>query len=97
MIKIGNEKLFSQTELLENLAAYLYYVSPDDLKHGANDFELSAIAAVIGESADFVRGFVTSRKRGKVMIRIISKENMGHTTRFRLSNNRESICHPNES
>ncbi len=64
MIKIGNEKLFSQTNLLENLATYLKATPVDDIKRGVNDFEISAIAAVIGESADFVRGFVTSRREG---------------------------------
>lgn len=62
MIKIGNEKLFTMTELLENLAAYLKATPIDDIKRGANNFEISAVAAIIGESADFVRGFVTSRK-----------------------------------
>jgi hypothetical protein len=64
MIKIGTEKLFSQTEILENLAAYLKATPIDDIKQGASDFEISAIAATIGESAEFVRGFVTSRKGG---------------------------------
>ena len=64
MIKIGNEKLFSQTELLENLSAYLKNETGFALRNGACDFEISAIAAVIGESADFVRGFVTSRMEG---------------------------------
>ncbi len=64
MIKIGNEKLFTMTELLENLRIYLGYASMNDLKRGASDFEISAIAAVIGESMGFVRGFVTSRKEG---------------------------------
>ena len=60
MIKIGNEKLFTMTELLENLAAYLLLEGTESLiKNGAYDFEISAIAATIGESADFVRGFVT--------------------------------------
>jgi hypothetical protein len=61
MIKIGNEKLFSMMELLENLAAYLQATPIDDIKQGACDFEISAIAATIGESADFVRGFVARR------------------------------------
>ena len=64
MIKIGNEKLFSQTELLENLAAYLKNETGFDLRNGACDFEISAVAAIIGESAEFVRGFVTSRREG---------------------------------
>jgi len=64
MIKIGNEKLFSMTELLENLAAYLWDLSVDDPKHGSSDVEISAVAATIGESAGFVRGFVTSRREG---------------------------------
>ena len=59
MIKIGSEKLFSMTEILENLRAYLKDVPLNDLKNGRSDFEISAVAAVIGESADFVRGFVT--------------------------------------
>jgi hypothetical protein len=59
MIKIGYEKLFSQTELLENLAAYLSQFHNGDIKNGEYDFEISAVAVVIGESADFVRGFVT--------------------------------------
>ena len=62
MIKIGNEKLFTMTELLENLAAYLQVVPIEDLKRGRSDFEISAVATIIGESADFVRGFVTSRR-----------------------------------
>ena len=64
MIKIGNEKLFSQTELLENLAAYLKQYTKVDMQNGLGDFEIMAVAAVIGESADFVRGFVTSRREG---------------------------------
>lgn len=59
MIKIGTEKLFSMTELLENLRAYLKDYTPEDMKNGAADFEINAVAAIIGESADFVRGFVT--------------------------------------
>jgi hypothetical protein len=62
MIKIGNEKLFTMTELLENLAAYLYFETTADLKNGKADFEISAVAHIIGESANFVRGFVTSRR-----------------------------------
>jgi hypothetical protein len=58
MIKIGNEKLFTMTELLENLREYLKTETKDDLRAGKCDFEISAVAAVIGESADFVRGFV---------------------------------------
>jgi hypothetical protein len=61
MIKIGNEKLFSQTELLENLAAYLEGYTPEDPRIDQGIF---IIAAIIGESADFVRGFVTSRREG---------------------------------
>jgi hypothetical protein len=34
MIKIGNEKLFTMTELLENLAAYLKATPIDDIKQG---------------------------------------------------------------
>ncbi len=66
MIKIGNEKLFTMTELLENLTAYLRLttMTVEDIKTGACDFEISAVAAIIGESADFVRGFVTSRREG---------------------------------
>jgi hypothetical protein len=64
MIKIGNEKLFTMTEILENLRAYLKTETVDDLKDGKADFEISAVAATIGESADFVRGFVTSRREG---------------------------------
>lgn len=64
MIRIGTDKLFSQTELLENLAAYLSQFSNGDIKNGEFDFEISAVAAIIGESADFVRGFVTSRREG---------------------------------
>ena len=63
MIKIGSEKLFTMTELLENLAAYLDYpLSEDELECCKR--EISAVAAIIGESADFVRGFVTSRREG---------------------------------
>jgi len=66
MIKIGNEKLFSQTEILENLRAYLKAdgITIYDLERGGSVFEILAVAATIGESADFVRGFVTSRKEG---------------------------------
>ena len=62
MIKIGNEKLFTMAELLENLAAYLRTSKIEDIKKGACDWEISAVAGVIGESADFVQGFVTSRR-----------------------------------
>jgi len=68
MIKIGTEKLFTQTELLENLAAYLgsgyCHYNTDDIENGAGNFEISAVAATIGESTNFVRGFVTSRREG---------------------------------
>ena len=66
MIKIGNEKLFTSTELLESLATYLRISNypQQDIKNGSFDFEILAVAAVIGESADFVRGFVTSRREG---------------------------------
>ena len=63
MIKIGNEKLFTMTELLENLAAYLDSPENED-GPGSYRKEIAAMAAVIGESADFVRGFVTSRREG---------------------------------
>jgi len=66
MIKIGNEKLFTMTELLENLVAYLKHYTREDLKNGNGDFEILAVAAIIGESADFVRGFVTSRMEGRL-------------------------------
>jgi hypothetical protein len=61
MIKIGNEKLFTMTELLENLV--------EDIKTSELDAEVVEIAFItvgniIGESADFVRGFVTSRREG---------------------------------
>lgn len=59
MIKIGTDKLFSQTEILENLKKYLRTETVADLKDGRADFEISAVAAVIGESADFVRGYLT--------------------------------------
>jgi hypothetical protein len=59
MIKIGYEKLFSQTELLENLKEYLKVEAVADLKAGKCDFEICAVAVVIGESADFVRGYLT--------------------------------------
>ena len=59
MIKIGSDKLFSMTELLENLRAYLAKTeTSDDIRAGKCDFEISAVAEVIGESAAFVRGFV---------------------------------------
>jgi len=64
MIKIGDEKLFSQTELLENFLAYLKPTPILDIKNGYGEFEISAIAAAIGEPAEFVRGFVTSRREG---------------------------------
>ena len=66
MIKIGNEKLFTMTELLENLAAYLASAGYTDfeIRNNRCNFEISAVAAIIGESADFVRGFVTSRREG---------------------------------
>lgn len=59
MIKIGTDKLFSQTEILETLRDYLKVETVADLKAGKCDFEISAVAAVIGESADFVRGYLT--------------------------------------
>lgn len=64
MIKIGTEKLFSQTEILENLKAYLKMISPttENIKKDECVFEILAVAAVIEESVDFVRGFVTSRR-----------------------------------
>lgn len=62
MIKIGYEKLFSQTEILENLKKYLRTETVADLKAGKCDFEISVVAAVIGESADFVRGFVMANR-----------------------------------
>ena len=34
------------------------------MKNGAYDFEISAVAAIIGESADFIRGFITSKTEG---------------------------------
>ena len=61
MIKIGNDKLFSMTEILENLRTYLKDVPLRDLKAGRSDFEISAVAATIGETADFVRGFVANK------------------------------------
>jgi len=61
MIKIGDEKLFTMTELLENLTAYLQE-TPANLASGNCDFEISAVAVIIGESADVVRGFVTSKR-----------------------------------
>lgn len=65
MIKIGNEKLFTMTELLENLRTYLLLEGTEfSMKNGVYDFEISTVAAIIGESADFVWGFVTSRKEG---------------------------------
>ena len=68
MIKIGSEKLFTMTELLENLAEHLRSTKIEDIiediKNGACDFEISVIAGAIGESVGFVRGFVTSRREG---------------------------------
>ena len=65
MIKIGNEKLFTMTELLENLVAYLKDVPTNEIKIGGmSDFDIYTVAATIGESADFVRGFITSRREG---------------------------------
>lgn len=61
MIKIGTEKIYTMTEILENLRNYLMVIPLDDLKNGRSDFEISAVAAAIGETADFVRGFVTNR------------------------------------
>ena len=62
MIKIGTEKLFSMTEVLEGLRAYLKSETDFDILNGEYDFEISAVAATIGESADFVRGFVTAKR-----------------------------------
>ena len=62
MIKIGNEKLFTMTELLENLAAYLDLEYVEEFNKTRTDIDIATIAATIGESADFVRGFVTSRR-----------------------------------
>ena len=64
MIKIGNEKLFSQTELLENFVAFVAYSSIEDVKGSYWDYEIQAVAAIIGESADYVRRFLLSRKEG---------------------------------
>ena len=65
MIKISNEKLFTMTEVLENLRAYLLLEGTEfSMKNGAYDFEISAVAAIIGESADFIRGFITSKTEG---------------------------------
>ena len=61
MIKIGNDKLFSMMEILENLREYLQYETKEDIRGGACDFQISAVAVVIGESADFVRGFVANK------------------------------------
>jgi len=60
MIKIGNEKIYSMTEILDNMKQYLSAVPLSDLKNGRSDFEISAVAATINESADFVRGYVTA-------------------------------------
>lgn len=64
MIKIGNEKLFTMTELLENFHKHLFYKGETDWSINNNEcyHEINAIAAIIGESADFVRGFVTSKR-----------------------------------
>jgi hypothetical protein len=65
MIKIGNEKLFTMTEILEAAKEYLKGESIEDIRDGKCDFEISAVAATIGESPEFVRGFVTSAMGNK--------------------------------
>ena len=66
MIKIGDEKLFTMTELLENFQKYLdkELFSKFDIQNECAELEIRPIAAIIEESADFVRGFVTSRREG---------------------------------
>ena len=58
MIKIGAEKLFSMTEILENLREYMKNESVFDIQNSCYNFEIAAVAALIGEHPDFVRGFV---------------------------------------
>jgi hypothetical protein len=66
MIKIGNEKLFSMTELLENFNIHLRCRGKTNWSIDNNEcfHEINSMADIIGESADFVRGFVTSRREG---------------------------------
>lgn len=60
MIKIGNDKLFSQSELLEAAREYFKNETIPDLRNGKCGFEIKAIAAIIGESPEYVIGAITA-------------------------------------
>jgi len=58
MIQIMNEKLFTMTEILESARLHFRETYHGDIRNGCIDFELNVIATIIGESLDFVRGYV---------------------------------------
>ena len=59
MIKLQNDKLFSQSELLEAAREYFKKESIPDLRNHKCEFEVTAIAAIIGESPEYVIGAIT--------------------------------------
>jgi len=62
MIKIGYEKLFTQTELLESLKKYLSRELVEDIDNGKCDFEIEVVAVMLDEKIEFIRGFIKAGK-----------------------------------
>ena len=54
MIKIGNDKLFSESEILKNVRDYVISHNKGSIEK--LDLGINLLAAALGEDADFIRG-----------------------------------------
>jgi hypothetical protein len=54
MIIIGNDKLFSESEILKNIRDYVISRNKGGIEK--LDFEINLIAAALGENVDFMKG-----------------------------------------
>jgi hypothetical protein len=58
MIAIGNDKLYSESEILANVRAYVKKHKITDIDEGGFAFEIVILAVALDEPEDFIRGAI---------------------------------------
>ena len=58
MIVIGNDKLYSESEILANVRAYVKKYNITKIDSGGFAFEILILAVALDEPEDFIRGAI---------------------------------------
>ena len=58
MIPIGNDRLFSESEILKNVRTYVKDYKITDIDEGAFSFEIKILSVALDEPEDFIRGAI---------------------------------------